>query len=139
MNKTKIYTDHNVKTDIIINLKIGIIGFGNQGKAQALNLKDSGINVVIGLRKGSLNKKNAIDHGFKVYSIEEVVTKCDIICLLIPDEQIGAVYKKDIKTYQPDEYTVKKDCMKLPIGVEPMASTLLMSRSNQLSYERFII
>jgi len=99
MNKTKIYTDHNVKTDIIINLKIGIIGFGNQGKAQALNLKDSGINVVIGLRKGSLNKKNAIDQGFKVYSIEEVVTKCDIICLLIPDEQIGAVYRKDIKKY----------------------------------------
>ena len=92
MNSTKIYTDKNVKADIIINLKIGIIGFGNQGKAQALNLKDSGINVVIGLRKGSLSKKFAKEQGFKVFSVENVVSECDIICLLIPDEQISSLY-----------------------------------------------
>ena len=99
MNNTKIYTDKNIKADIIFNYKIGIIGFGNQGKAQALNLKDSGIDVVIGLRRGSLSKKFAIDEGFKVFSIEEVAIKCDIICLLIPDEQISSLYKRDIVTH----------------------------------------
>ena len=97
MNKTKIYTDKNVKTDILSNLKIGIIGFGNQGKAQALNLKDSGIDVFVGLRKGSLNKKLAVEQGFKVFSIKGIAIKCDIICLLIPDEQISSLYIKHIK------------------------------------------
>jgi len=99
MNSTKIYTDKNVKEDIIFNLKIGIIGFGNQGKAQALNLKDSGIDVVVGLRKGSLSKKNAVELGFKVFSVEDLVIKCDIICLLVPDEHISTLYTKDIKKY----------------------------------------
>ena len=99
MNKTKIYTDKNVKTDILSNLKIGIIGFGNQGKAQALNLKDSGIDVFVGLRKGSLNKKLAVEQGFKVFSIKGIAIKCDIICLLIPDEQISSLYIKHIKKH----------------------------------------
>jgi len=99
MNKTKIYNDKNVKTDIISNLKIGIIGFGNQGKAQALNLKDSGMDVVIGLRKGSLNKKLAVEQGFDVFSIKDIVIKCDIICLLIPDEQISLLYLEHIERH----------------------------------------
>jgi ketol-acid reductoisomerase len=75
---------------------ISVIGYGNQGRAQALNLRDSGLNVII----GNINdeyKKLAINDGFSVYEIKEAITKSDISFLLIPDEIIRPVFREEIK------------------------------------------
>ena len=76
MNKMKIYTDKDLKNDLIINKKIGVIGYGNQGRAQALNLLDSGLNVSIGLRASSKSISVAKKDGFKnIDTIEGIVKK----------------------------------------------------------------
>ncbi|MBI2026741.1 MAG: NAD(P)-binding domain-containing protein [Deltaproteobacteria bacterium] len=66
--------------------KIGILGYGNQGRAQALNLRDSGFKIFIGLRSNSQSRKIAHKDGFQSYSFEEIATKADILMFLTPDE-----------------------------------------------------
>ena len=100
MNKMKIYTDKDLKKDLMINKKIGVIGYGNQGRAQALNLLDSGLNVSIGLRDSSKSILIAKKDGFKnVDTIERIVKKCDLLCFMIPDEEIPNVYKNNINKH----------------------------------------
>ena len=70
MKSIKIFKDKDVKGNLLKDRKIGIIGYGNQGRAQALNLKDSGLNVKIGLRKSSQSRKQVELDGFKVISID---------------------------------------------------------------------
>lgn len=72
--------------------RVAIIGYGNQGKPQALNLKDSGIDVVVGLRPGSLNAALAETVGLKCQVIEEAVAAADVVMMLAPDEIHGALY-----------------------------------------------
>ena len=72
--------------------RIAIVGFGNQGRAQALNLKDSGLDVVVGLRPGSLSAALAETVGLRCQLIDEAVAQADIVMLLIPDEKIQAAY-----------------------------------------------
>ena len=98
MNRNKIYTDKDVKINCVKDKIVGIVGYGSQGRAQALNLKDSGVEVLIGLRKNSPSIKIAQDDGFKnILSIAELSKKSDIISLLIPDEEIPHVFKNDIE------------------------------------------
>ncbi len=100
MNKMKIYKDKDLKKDLLKNKKVGIIGYGNQGRAQALNLLDSGINVSIGLRNDSNSISIAKKDGFKqISSIQEITKKCNLLCILIPDEEIPNVYEKSIRKY----------------------------------------
>ena len=99
MQSNKIYKDIDIKDNALKSKTIAIIGFGNQGRAQALNLKDSKLNVIIGLRKESKNIKLAKLDGFKVCSIEEAVLNSDLICLLIPDEEIELLFNATIKKY----------------------------------------
>lgn len=75
---------------------IGIVGYGNQGRAQALNLRDSGLNVIVGNIEDKY-KKNALKDNFSVYSIKEATEKSDIIFLLIPDEIMNNIFQKEIK------------------------------------------
>ncbi|MFX1412090.1 MAG: ketol-acid reductoisomerase, partial [Promethearchaeota archaeon] len=77
---------------------ISIIGYGNQGRAQALNLRDSGLNVIIGNRSDKY-KELAIYDGFSVFTIEEAVEKSDINFILIPDEIMKEVFENKIKPY----------------------------------------
>ena len=76
---------------------VAIIGYGSQGHAHALNLKDSGVNVVVGLYEGSKSKTKAESQGLKVLSVEEATKAADIIMILIPDEKQAAMYKKSIE------------------------------------------
>ena len=77
---------------------IAVIGYGSQGHAHALNAKESGCNVIIGLYKGSKSWAKAEKQGFEVYTAAEAAKRADIIMILINDELQADMYKKDIDT-----------------------------------------
>ncbi len=93
----KLLYEKDADLSVLKDKTIAVIGYGSQGHAQAQNLKDSGFNVIIGLRKGSKSAEIAQKDGFEVYSIEEAAEKADIIQILIPDEVQKDIYEKYIK------------------------------------------
>ncbi len=99
MDNLKIYLDKDINTELIKSKKIAIIGFGSQGYGQSMNLKDSGCDVVLGLRLGGKSDVKAKDYGFKTMTIEDAVKWADIVQILIPDEIQSSVYEKQIKPY----------------------------------------
>ena len=78
----------------LANKRVAILGYGNQGRAQALNLKDSGINVVVGLRGGSGSTVEAAAAGLTIDLIEDAVRSADVVMMLAPDEIHGALYRE---------------------------------------------
>ena len=92
----KTYYDQDVNWEVMNGKTVAIIGYGSQGHAHALNLKESGVNVVIGLYEGSKSKAVAEKHGLKVCSVAEAVKQADITMILIPDEKQADVYKAEI-------------------------------------------
>ena len=92
----KMYYEKDCDLNVLKGKKIAIIGYGSQGHAHALNLKDSGMDVCVGLRDGSKRKKEAEDAGFKVLDVASAAKWGDIIMILINDEVQADVYKKDI-------------------------------------------
>jgi len=96
MEIPKIYKDSDADINIILSKKVGIVGFGNQGRAHALNLRDSGVDVCIGVREGSKSRKLAESIGLSCGSISETVEYCDIISLLVPDQVMGDVFQTHI-------------------------------------------
>jgi ketol-acid reductoisomerase len=72
--------------------RVAVIGFGNQGRAQALNLQDSGVDLVVGLRGGSVNAAVAEALGLKVQLVEEATASADVVMMLVPDEILGKLY-----------------------------------------------
>ncbi len=78
--------------------RIAVIGYGSQGRGQALNLKDSGLDVIIGLRQGKSWDPATAD-GFKVYTVPEAVRMAQVVQILLPDESQGGVYKNEIKPH----------------------------------------
>lgn len=98
----KVLTDKDINTEIIKNKKIAIIGFGSQGYGQSMNLRDSGCDVVLGLRLGGKSDIKAKDYGFKTMCIEDAVKYADIVQILIPDEIQSKVYEEQIKPYLRD-------------------------------------
>jgi ketol-acid reductoisomerase len=95
----KKWGNNDVTLDSIKNQTIAVIGYGIQGKAQANNLKDSGLNVVVGLRKDGKSWKIAENDGHNVMEVIEAVRIADIIHILIPDMEQAAVYKNEIRPY----------------------------------------
>ncbi len=93
----KIYYDQDVNWDIMTGKKVAIIGYGSQGHAHALNLKDSGLDVVVGLYEGSKSKAKAEAAGLKVFTVAEAVKQADITMILLPDERQADVYKNEIE------------------------------------------
>ncbi|RAO98682.1 ketol-acid reductoisomerase [Petrotoga sp. 9PW.55.5.1] len=91
------FYEKDANLDLLKGKTIAVIGYGSQGHAQAQNLKDSGLNVIIGLKKDSKSIEIAKKDGFEVYDTPEAVKKGDIIQVLIPDEVQSFVYKKDIE------------------------------------------
>jgi ketol-acid reductoisomerase len=91
----KIYFDEDADLSVLRDKTVAIIGYGNQGHAQANNLKDSGVKVIIGNPEGQFAQKARAD-GFKVYSISEAAERGDIVHMLIPDEVQAKVYKEHI-------------------------------------------
>lgn len=96
---TKIYTDKDTNLKTLKGKKISIIGYGSQGHAHAQNLRDSGLKVIVGQRKGSPNYSLAVKHGFKPLSADKATQQGDLIALLIPDELQASVYENEIKPH----------------------------------------
>ena len=95
----KMYYEKDCELSYLNGKKIAIIGYGSQGHAHALNLKESGCDVCVGLRAGSKNWKNAEEAGLKVMTIPEAAKWADIVMMLINDEVQAEVYKRDIAPY----------------------------------------
>ena len=95
--KAPIYYQSDCNLALLDGKTIAIIGYGSQGHAHALNLKESGCHVIIGLYKGSKSWARAEEQGFEVYTAAEAAKKADIIMILINDEKQAAMYKKDIE------------------------------------------
>ena len=92
----KIYYQKDCDLNLLKGKTVAIIGYGSQGHAHALNLKDSGVNVIVGLYKGSKSKAKAEKQGLIVYETAEAVKKADIVMILINDEKQASMYKNDI-------------------------------------------
>ena len=92
----KVYTDNDADLGVFQNKTLAILGYGSQGHAHALNLKDSGCKVVIGLYPGSKSKAVAEQHGFQVLDTAEAVRAADVIMVALPDMKQAGVYEKDI-------------------------------------------
>ena len=92
----KIYSDKDADLAVLKGKTCAVIGFGSQGHAHALNLKDSGVKVIIGLYPGSKSRQVAEEKGFQVFDTAEAVKKADVIFVAVPDTKIAAVYEADI-------------------------------------------
>ena len=91
-----IYYDSDAKLEHLQDKTIAVIGFGSQGHAHALNAKESGMNVVVGLREGSTSRAHAESEGLKVMTVAEATKAGDLIMILLPDETQKSVYEAEI-------------------------------------------
>ena len=92
----KIYYQEDCNLSLLEGKTIAVIGYGSQGHAHALNLKESGCNVIVGLYEGSRSWKKAEEQGFEIYTAAEASKKADVIMILINDEKQAAMYKESI-------------------------------------------
>src|SRR5204862_3420354 len=95
----KVYYDKDADLSLVKGKKVTIIGYGSQGHAHALNLKESGIKVTVGLRKSGASWDKAKKAGLKVAEVAEAVKGADVVMMLMPDEHIAATYKSDVEPH----------------------------------------
>ena len=100
----KVYYDKDADLSLIKGKKVTIVGYGSQGHAHALNLKESGVKVTVGLRKGGASWDKAKKAGLKVEEVAKAVKDADVVMMLLPDETIPSVYYADV------EQNLKKGC-----------------------------
>jgi ketol-acid reductoisomerase len=93
----KVYYDKDADLSLIKGKNVTIVGYGSQGHAHAQNLRDSGVNVTVGLRKNGASWSKAEGAGLKVAEVAEAVAAADLVMILLPDENIPDVYKNDIE------------------------------------------
>jgi ketol-acid reductoisomerase len=99
LSMTKVYYEIDADLSLIQAKKVAIIGYGSQGHAHALNLKESGVDVRVGLYKGSKSWAKAEAAGLKVATVEEAAKEADLIMILLPDEKHAEVYNSQIKAH----------------------------------------
>ena len=102
----QIWYENDGDLSVLEGKKVAIIGYGSQGHAHALNLRDSGVDVVVGLYEGSKSWAKAEQQGLTVMTTEEAAKTSDIIMILIPDEKQAALYKKSIEPYLTEGKTL---------------------------------
>ena len=95
----KAYYEQDADLNVLKGKTVAILGYGSQGHAHAQNLRDSGVNVIVGQRPGGPNYELAKEHGFEPLSAAEAAEKADMIMILLPDEHQAAVYERDIKPH----------------------------------------
>jgi len=95
----KMFYEVDANLELLKGKVIAVMGYGSQGHAQAQNLKDSGLNVIIGLRPGSARTERAQAAGFEVMTVEEAAKRADVIQILLPDETQSKVYNQEIKQH----------------------------------------
>src|SRR6202451_3420014 len=88
--------DDDADLHLLDGKTVALIGYGSQGHAHALNLKDSGVNVVVGLYEGSKSAAVAREQGLEVLSVADAAKKADVIMMTIPDTRHGETYRRDI-------------------------------------------
>ena len=98
----KKYYDRDCNMKVLDGKTVAIIGFGSQGHAHAMNLKDSGVNVVVGLREGSRHVKVAKDYGLTVMSVSEAAKAGDVVMMLVPDELCADIYNAEVAPYMTE-------------------------------------
>src|SRR5207253_6344036 len=91
-----IHYEKDADAALVAGRKVAVIGYGSQGHAHALNLKESGVDVRVGLRDGSSSKKKAEEAGLRVLSIADASAEADVIMILLPDTEQRDVYEADI-------------------------------------------
>ena len=101
-----VYYDKDCNIDLIKSKKVAMIGFGSQGHAHAENLRDSGVEVIVGLRKDGSSWAKAEAKGFVVKTVAEATKECDVIMILLPDENQGDIYANEIAPNLKDGATV---------------------------------
>lgn len=92
----KMYYNGDANPGYLSGKTVAVIGYGSQGHAHSLNMKESGVNVIIGLRQGR-SWDRAVEAGFDVYTVAEATAKADVVMILLPDEQQAKVYKEEIQ------------------------------------------
>ena len=101
-----IYYDKDTNLDLIRSKTVAMIGFGSQGHAHAENLRDSGVNVIVGLKKGGSSWKKAEAKNFEVLKVSKAVQQADVVMILLPDEVQSEVYNKHIAPNLKDGSTI---------------------------------
>ncbi len=94
----KVYYDKDCDLSLIKGKTVAIIGYGSQGHAHALNLHESGVKVIVGLRKDGASWKKAVNAGLQVSEVAEAVKAADLVMMLLPDENIAKVYRDSVHT-----------------------------------------
>ncbi len=102
----RMYYDADANLDLLAGKTIAIIGYGSQGHAHALNLKDSGMNVIVGLYPGSKSAIKAKESGLTVHTVNDAAKLADFIMILLPDEVQKTVYKNEIEPYLTEGKTL---------------------------------
>ncbi|WP_370004666.1 ketol-acid reductoisomerase [Methanothermobacter sp. KEPCO 2] len=102
----KIYYENDIDMEILADKKIAVIGYGSQGEAQARNMADSGLDVIVGLRRGGASWKKAHDDGMNVMTVEDASREADVVHILIPDEIQETVFEQSIKPYLREGNTI---------------------------------
>jgi ketol-acid reductoisomerase len=95
----KVYYDKDADLSLIKGKQVTIVGYGSQGHAHAQNLNDSGVKVTVGLRRGGASWAKVEKAGLKVAEVKDAVKDADVVMILLPDEQIAAVYKNDVEPH----------------------------------------
>ncbi|MGL5693664.1 MAG: ketol-acid reductoisomerase [Peptostreptococcaceae bacterium] len=93
----KMYYENDVNMEVLKNKKVAILGYGSQGHAHAQNLRDSGVEVVVGLHEGSKSRNRALEDGFDVKSVADATKESDIVMLLLPDTAQKQIYEESVK------------------------------------------
>lgn len=93
---SKIYYQSDCDLKLLSKKTVAVIGYGSQGHAHALNLRESGVKVIIGLREGGRSWGKAAAAGFEVFSVAEATKRADVVMMLINDERQAQVYKESI-------------------------------------------
>ncbi|MBF0379473.1 MAG: ketol-acid reductoisomerase [Magnetococcales bacterium] len=99
----KVYYDSDADLGIIKSKKVAVIGYGSQGHAHSQNLRDSGVDVVVGLRAGSGSWKKAENAGLAVAEVAQAVAGADVVMILVPDEHQARIYREDVEPNLKDE------------------------------------
>lgn len=99
---SKIYYQSDCDIKVLKNKTVAVIGYGSQGHAHALNLRESGVNVIIGLHEGGKSWPKAVAAGFEVYTVAEATKRADVVMILINDERQAKVYKESIEANLKD-------------------------------------
>ena len=121
-----VYYEKDADRSAIAGRKVAVLGYGSQGHAHALNLKDSGIDVRVGLREGSSSRAKATDAGLRVVTTAEAVAEADVIMMLLPDTEIGPVYDAEVAPHLSDGdalffahgFNVRFGYVQAPAGVD---------------------